>query len=194
MSRPITKRQKKQIAIVSISIILVGVVFGFSSNIVNGFNSIKDQTLVIQQGKITLTKPDVTTLEHQVNDLINQQRIDNGLKPLVFDSKLVAIAESHSQDMITRNYFAHNTPDGQTSIDRIKTSNSQYCNSENNIAMGENIFEGSLYGSDDFAKYTVNSWMNSPSHKENILERNYVSEGIGIAINGNTALVTEDFC
>src|SRR5207245_262209 len=96
----------------------------------------------------------IAELEQKIHSLINQQRQDQGLSALAFDPALEVIAKSHSQDMATRNYFEHDTPEGLTFSDRYKqagyncqrqfdaTSNS-YMISEG----GENIFQNNLYDS-----------------------------------------------
>ena len=61
-----------------------------------------------------VNKPKITIsdLELKVHNGINAQRQSRGLSPLVYDDKIATIAREHSQDMINRNYFAHDTPDG----------------------------------------------------------------------------------
>jgi uncharacterized protein YkwD len=45
------------------------------------------------------------------------------------------------------------------------------------------------------ASQTVNGWMNSPGHRENVLDKGYDREGIGVAIGANEAVyVTQNFC
>ncbi len=73
---------------------------------------------------------------------------------------LAALAESHCEDMIDRNFFAHNTPDGQTPFDRMKAGIS-YSSAGENIAMQVNLHR----------KNVMDSWMNSPGHHKNILNR-----------------------
>ena len=47
---------------------------------------------------------------------------------------------------------------------------------------------------DDITNSTVQGWMNSPGHRENILNSNYFSEGIGISISTNGHVyITENF-
>lgn len=60
----------------------------------------------------------ISDLELKVHNGINAQRQSHGLSPLVYDDKIATIAREHSQDMITRNYFAHDTPDGISASQR----------------------------------------------------------------------------
>lgn len=62
-----------------------------------------------QVNKPTIT---ISDLELKVHNGINAQRQSHGLSLLVYDDKIATIARAHSRDMITRNYFAHDTPDG----------------------------------------------------------------------------------
>lgn len=77
----------------------------------------------------TTPQPDITTpmvkptisiseLEQKIHSGINLQRQNQGLKPLVYDNKIADIAREHSQDMATRNYFEHDTPEGVSPAQR----------------------------------------------------------------------------
>ena len=160
---------------------------------------------------------EVPTLEHKIHDLINVQREQNGLKPLLFDSQLDTIARAHSTDMATRNYFAHDTPEGISFLDRYKQAGYncgiKYDETPNSYRIsegGENIFQNNLYNSieyvnnyatkidwnnmDRLASSTVSGWMASPGHRQNILTPQFQNEGIGVAIAGIKVYITEDFC
>jgi uncharacterized protein YkwD len=56
--------------------------------------------------------PSTTGLEKSVHDGINLERQRQGLNPLVYDPKIADIARLHSLDMVNRNYFEHDTPEG----------------------------------------------------------------------------------
>lgn len=156
---------------------------------------------------------DISSLESEIHDLINQERQNNGLKTLSFDSKLSDIARAHSQDMATNNYFEHENLRGQDPTDRAnmvgyrchKDYGSYYTD-----GIAENIFQNNLYDSvtyvnlvpfhewntqSEIAQSTVQGWMNSPGHRKNILTSDYDKEGIGVAIsNDDKVYITEDFC
>lgn len=154
-----------------------------------------------------------TELEKQIHSLTNQYRTQNGLKALSWDDKLSNIARSHSQDMASRDYFSHDSPEGKDPTDR-GTSQGYRCQKTigNLIYSGiaENIFQNNLYDSvtiigivpihdwnsqDDLAKSTVDGWMESPGHRENILTNTYDREGIGVEIaSDNKVYITQNFC
>lgn len=125
----------------------------------------------------------------EIHNLINQQREQNGLAPLGYDDRLAAIAEAHSQDMASNSYFGHNTPSGVGLAQRY---------SEGGVTCygwsGENIAQVPIENEDSIPSKTVNAWMNSPEHRDNILKSAYQNEGIGIAISQPYAIITEDFC
>ena len=85
-----------------------------------------------------------------------------------------ALAESHCEDMIDRNFFAHNTPDGQTPFDRMKAAGISYSSAGENIAAGQ-------YSPQN----VMDSWMNSPGHRKNILNPDFEYLGVGLARGGS---------
>ena len=111
---------------------------------------------------------------YEVLNLVNEERKKNGLKELKWDDKLAELSYSHCADMIERNYFSHNTPDGETPFDRMKNAGISY------RAAGENIAAGQ-YSPEE----VMNSWMNSDGHRANILNPNFEYLGVGVAWGGS---------
>lgn len=109
----------------------------------------------------------------QIIDLTNAQRVQNGLGPLTYNGQLAAAAAAKAQDMFTVNYWAHNSPLGKTPWSFITGAGYRY------VYAGENLAR-------DFndAGSVVNAWMNSPSHRENILDTNFKEIGVAVA-DGN---------
>lgn len=112
----------------------------------------------------------VTTSD--VLKLSNQERIDNGLAPLVINQKLVSAASAKANDMFIKNYWAHNAPDGTTPWSFIDSSGYDFLVAGENLAKGFSISSGVVAG-----------WMNSPTHKENVLNTNFKEVGYAV-ING----------
>ncbi len=103
----------------------------------------------------------------------NNQRSANGRKPLTLNTKLSQAAQAKANDMVARNYWSHNTPDGQEPWVFFANAGYQY------IKAGENLAYGFLTSSE-----AVTGWMNSPSHRENLLDADFSEVGFGFA-NGN---------
>ena len=104
----------------------------------------------------------------------NQDRTEAGQPSLTLDPELSAAAQAKAQDMVIHNYWAHNSPAGQTPWNFITASGYQY------QAAGENL----AYGFSD-ASDTVKGWMNSPEHRANILSADYQNVGFGVAQSPN---------
>lgn len=174
----------------------------------------KDITPVIPALTPTEPKIDITKLENRIHTLINEKRKNNGVSSLGFDDNLASIARGHSLDMSINNYFEHDNKKGEDPTMRgqnvgytcRKDYGSYYTN-----GIAENIFQNNLYDStsyvngipvshdwnslEEIAQSTVNGWMNSPGHRQNILKAQYEKEGIGVAISSDDkVLITEDFC
>ncbi|HWT55801.1 MAG TPA: CAP domain-containing protein [Candidatus Microsaccharimonas sp.] len=101
-------------------------------------------------------------------DDTNQQRIGNGEAALGLNSLLDNAAQSKANDMAARDYWSHNTPDGQTPWTFITAAGYNY------QLAGENL----AYGFDTAAD-TLTGWMNSPEHRANILNGGYTEVGFG---------------
>lgn len=100
----------------------------------------------------------------------NQQRANNGKKALVINGKLNQAAQAKANDMAQRNYWSHNTPEGDAPWVFIDQAGYSY------KTAGENLAYGFATSAD-----TVVGWMNSPPHKANLLSSNYVDVGFGYA-------------
>lgn len=111
--------------------------------------------------------------ETQVTKLVNAERAKAGCGALRVDARLVKAARGHSQDMVDRKYFAHNTPGGVTPWTRI--ANAGYPKA----ALGENIAAGQAT-----AAAVVRSWMGSTVHRRNILNCSFRAVGVGLATGG----------
>lgn len=117
----------------------------------------------------------IASVEKEAFELINKKRADIGLEPLVWNDELAAVARLHSQDMADQKYFSHRGSDGSMVDDRADKMGVK-----NWSAIGENIaFER---GFDDAANFAVDRWMESPAHKQNLLDKRWKETGMGVAI------------
>ncbi|MEM9214476.1 MAG: CAP domain-containing protein [Cyanobacteria bacterium P01_F01_bin.150] len=111
--------------------------------------------------------------DQEVLRLVNQERTQRGLQPFTLSQKLDEAADLHSQDMADQGYFAHRGLNGSSVGDRIEDAGYTDWN-----RWGENI---DWYRST--AEGVVQSWMNSPAHRDNILNRDYTHMGLGYAFD-----------
>lgn len=106
----------------------------------------------------------------QVIVAINEERKKVGLEPLIVNQQLMEAARLKAEDMNNKNYFSHISPiDGIKWSDFIKKSGYEY-----SIA-GENLANGFVD-----IDTMVRAWMNSPSHKENILNNTVQETGVSV--------------
>jgi uncharacterized protein YkwD len=114
----------------------------------------------------------MSAVEQSIVALVNQQRVLNGLAPLVVNTKLVTMAEIHSQDMARLDQMEHDLPGAAlpTLEDRAAYVGYSYS------WLGENIAAG--YPD---AASVMAGWMASPGHRANILSPNFTEIGVAIA-------------
>ena len=129
---------------------------------------------------------------------VNEVRELYGLKPLSWSSTISEIAKKHSQDMSERNYLSHISPEGNDVADRYEQANFVCAKelSNGDILKGaENLAEIS-YPEDleGIGTRIVQSWMDSPTHRKNLLFNEYGKEGIGVIISKEMLHITQNFC
>lgn len=103
-------------------------------------------------------------------DLANEDRAELGLKELAINDKLVSAAALKASDMADKSYFAHVSPEGKTPWYWIQQAGYSY------IYAGENLAVNF-----DESQDVQNAWMNSPTHKANIINNRYTEIGISTA-------------
>jgi len=162
-----------------------------------------------------------SALEQMILELINRTRLDpageaarfgidlnEGLspntlsgvskQPLAMNESLLSAARAHSQDMIDRDYFDHNTPEGVTPFQRMSNAGYSF------VAAAENIARSSTSGSvttqmtlDLHQGLFVDAGIPGRGHRTNLLDNSYQEVGVG-QITGNfqslnTTMLTQDF-
>ncbi len=108
-------------------------------------------------------------------ELLNQKRADNGQKALAWSDELETLARRHSQDMADHKYFAHRGLDGSMVSDRADRSGLKKWRS-----IGENIAYNRGYK--DPIEMAVKLWMESNSHRENLLNNDWRESAVGVAV------------
>lgn len=110
--------------------------------------------------------------------LHNKVRAEHGLPSLRENKRLRKAAVGHSKDMVKDGFFEHTTPEGVTMVDRILRA--KYVREDQGWALGENLAWGT--GSLGTPRGAVDSWMDSPGHRANLLKRSFRDVGIGIVL------------
>ena len=150
-----------------------------------------------------------------VHRRVNAIRTDFGLKPLAWNDALVPIARNHSADMAHRDYFAHQSPEGNGPLQRyaaggyrcrVPITSHRFATGGENLALS-NLYIGfrihgdgrrEPYGARSaraVAERIVEGWMNSPGHRDNLLRPYWRTEAIGVVIDARGRVyATQNFC
>ncbi|WP_329417636.1 CAP domain-containing protein [Streptomyces sp. NBC_01268] len=110
-----------------------------------------------------------SSVADQVVALVNAERAKAGCGPLTANATLTRAAQGHSDDMAARDFFDHTNPDGAGPGDRVTAAGYPWSTYGENIAMGQSSPE-----------QVMESWMNSPGHRANILNCDFKEIGVGI--------------
>jgi uncharacterized protein YkwD len=121
---------------------------------------------------------DVSSAESNVINLINANRLTQGLPPLGRNESVRQIARARSADMVARDYFSHNDPVTGASLAKPRVLAAGFNNS------GENIFWSGQFTLVQFPTEAVQWFMTSAPHRANILGSGYTAVGAGIIWNG----------
>jgi hypothetical protein len=140
---------------------------------------------------LTIARPGVLGYSSEITaqkvlDQTNARRQQAGLAPLKLNPILSQSATAKADNMFAENYWSHNSPSGKTPWDFFKGVHYQYS------VAGENLAKD-FYDTDSMMR----AWMNSPTHKANIVNTKYQEIGIGV-VNGvlrgvKTTLVVQHF-
>jgi uncharacterized protein YkwD len=115
-------------------------------------------------------KPEVILTKKGIIDWTNKQRENYGLAPLKENQILDETALAKVEDMFENQYFAHESPSGKGVSDLAKKFGYDF------LLIGENLAMGNFSSDEDL----VLAWMESPGHRENILNEKY--QEIGVAV------------
>lgn len=99
----------------------------------------------------------------------NQERIKAGLPELSINVKLEASSLDKAEDMVAQGYWAHTSPSGEQFFDLINEQRYDFAFAGENLARDFGTPEGVVIG-----------WMNSPKHRENMLNPAYKEMGISV--------------
>lgn len=140
---------------------------------------------------IAYTKPGVLGISADIDykkiiELTNTERQKKGLPLLVENEALDKAAKLKGENMFAENYWAHFAPSGKTPWDFILGAGYKF------TFAGENLAKN-FYSPTEI----VNAWMNSPTHRDNLLNPNYKDIGIAVeegVLNGQkTVLIIQEF-
>jgi uncharacterized protein YkwD len=109
--------------------------------------------------------------------LLNEKRAANGLAALTENARLTSASVGYSRRMVDQAFFAHESPDGGTLVDRLTSAGYRL---DDAWVVGENLGWGQ--GALATPRSMVEAWMGSPGHRANLLSADYAEVGLGLAI------------
>ena len=119
---------------------------------------------------LTLAQDPVAEL--QMFALVNQERANAGLNALVWDDRLAAVGRAHSLEMFQLKYFSHESPTAGSPFDRLRAAGVTYTKAGENLAYAQSV------------TVAMRGLMDSPGHRANILDTDFVRIGIGVISAG----------
>ncbi len=117
--------------------------------------------------------------DQKILELVNNERAKEGLDPLSIDSQLDQAANFHNDEMVRADTMSHQLPGEANLGERVSATGYSWTRVAENVAAGYTTPEA-----------VVEGWMNSPGHRENILNPEFIHIGIGYeyAPDNNNAL------
>ncbi len=142
----------------------------------------------LSKQSIELTFPEEIKLspdkksEKAMFDLVNKERVSQGLNKVVWDDTLLKPARDHCLDMFERGYFSHYSPEGASPFDRLDVLEIDYKAAGENLAYAPSV------------EIAHQGLMDSPGHKENILRPEFGHLGVGVIDGGiNGKMFCQEF-
>lgn len=164
-----------------------------------------------------LPEVDPRALEAAIHARTNEARHTHGLAPLAWSNRLSALTRMHSDAMARDAFFGHENERGEDATARARSYGLE-CRTHAGAALlegvGENLFLAHRFNSyrvrhtadggreyvfdwkttDEIAREAVDSWLQSRTHRANLLSPHYVTQGIGVTMGDNaTVFVTQQF-
>ena len=130
--------------------------------------------------------PSAAEVEAASFQLVNQARQTAGVRLLVLDPGLSAIARAHSESMRDHGFFDHRDPTtGKTFTDRLRDGGQTFHTAGENLAMVANA--------GDPAGFAHTQLLASPEHRADMLNPSFNRVGLGVARSGSTYWITQLF-
>jgi uncharacterized protein YkwD len=134
-----------------------------------------------QTPAVTVAQTNPTVAE-ELLQLVNAERQRVNASPLVLNAQLIAAAQRHSDGMAASRRISHTGSDGSTMRSRIDATQYSWSTIGENIAMGQPT-----------AAAVMAAWMNSPGHRQNILNPAFTELGVGYATGAGRPYWTQVF-
>lgn len=113
---------------------------------------------------------DLEKVRREMLERVNRERSKNRVRELRRHPSLDLVAQRYAEDMLTRGFYGHFSPEGQDVGDRVKVARYPYCKVGENVASGQASVERVMDG-----------WVESPEHFRNLIDPDFSEGGFGFA-------------
>jgi len=120
----------------------------------------------------------------------NETRSERGLSSVTKEKTLASIACAHNGDMFRRDFFEHENPDGERPQDRVMQAHRRLVGGVSENLYGQTRIQREP---EAFAELMVEKWLNSPPHRENLLDALATHLGVCVLKRQNTIRATQLF-
>lgn len=127
---------------------------------------------------------EIEALEVAAFHAVNEERVAEGVPALVMAEDVRLMARAHSEDMVVRGFFSHTNPDGEGLAERLAAHHVSYTLAGENLAYNNSPLP---------VEMAVVGWLQSPGHRENMLDPRFVYTGVGVAVDGDMVYFTQVF-
>jgi uncharacterized protein YkwD len=138
-------------------------------------------SVVLQLGRGAEDSTFVPGAEAELLAMVNEDRREHNLAPVLMNETLRRVARRHSHDMAEKGYIGHGTDQGESFLAR----------------MSKVLPRGTVVGENIAAAVSIAhahaAFMHSQGHLKNILHPGFRWIGIGVATYGDLLITTEDF-
>jgi len=123
------------------------------------------KTDILKSALFNASLLEVSKFEHEIFDLINEERKVTGIKSLKWNDRIATVAKNYSRTLSIEG-FHHKDIEGKDVGDRLKENKIFY------IVAAENLYMlGGLNGTANISKTIVDGWLSSPGHRSPIMDR-----------------------
>jgi uncharacterized protein YkwD len=153
---------------------------GDDSNADNGTTTVSEDSSTFE-ARLVAEFPDcgetsqAQAWKARVVELVNNERANVGLSPVAWNETLAEEATQYACEMIHYDFFDHVNPVTRSTLS-IRANQFQY----DYLVIGENLAAGQRT-----PEQAMSDWMDSPGHRQNILDPRFVELGVGVRIGGD---------
>jgi uncharacterized protein YkwD len=182
------RRNIKSLAIVLVLVLAAVIFITTSASSTQSINvlGVAQTSVDSSNAEASLNAKEMNEYENAIAAMINNVRVDNGVNAVAADGLLNEVASIRSNDLMSRNYFSHYTPEGTNVFDTMRSSGVDFRYAGENLAQSAPASAGSVEG-------FMNAWINSPTHMANILRGEYTKIGVSMVEVDSRRVVTTVF-